>query len=295
MSLKRTYQQGFTLIELMVSLTIGLLVSLAAVNLFITNQSTFNLQKGLGDVGDNGRFALEFMAQGMRQAGYVPTNVAANNDWPQVITAATDFPSGVADVVSKNNQAALPVYTGTGNQGGVGESDSLMIQYYTPVEARDCEGDIVPANNYILARFYLRADSAAATGSALACEGGYHTGALDSALTNFETGNTKGVILLSAVDNFQVLVGVADTTSGSLNRPQQYITVAAYAALAAPKPPVAAIKLGLLVSSVEKAGNKVAQTQAFNVLNEAITASSIPSDTRVRRVFTSTVSFRNVL
>ena len=68
MSLKRTYQQGFTLIELMVSLTIGLLVSLAAVNLFITNQSTFNLQKGLGDVGDNGRFALEFMAQGMRQA-----------------------------------------------------------------------------------------------------------------------------------------------------------------------------------------------------------------------------------
>lgn len=295
MSLKHYYQQGFTIIELLISLTLGLLVSLAAVNLFITNQTTFNLQKGLGDVGDNGRFAVEFIAREIRQAGFVPVDIRANNNWPQVVVADVDFPNGVDAVVSKNNQSALAAPTGEGKQGGIGDSDSLTVQYYTPIETRDCEGDIVPANSYVLIRVFLRADSLAGTGSALACEGGYHTGTTDSALTNFKTDDEGGTILLSAVDNLQVLLGVADTAAGALNRPRQYITVDTYAALAAPRPPLAAIKLGLLVSSVDKAGNTIKASQTLNILDQSIAATSIPSDNRVRRVFTSTISFRNVL
>ena len=56
--------RGFTLIELMVSLAIGLLVALAAVQMFVTNQQSFNLQRGMGDVQDNGRFALDFIGGG---------------------------------------------------------------------------------------------------------------------------------------------------------------------------------------------------------------------------------------
>ena len=92
MNPKYRFRRGFTIVELMIAITIGLLLSLAAVNLFITNQSTFNLQKGVSDVSDNGRFVLEFIAQQVRQAGYVPPDARAAI-WPQIIVAAADFPS----------------------------------------------------------------------------------------------------------------------------------------------------------------------------------------------------------
>jgi type IV pilus assembly protein PilW len=293
MSLKYYHQQAFTVLELMISLVIGLLISMAAVQLFITNQSTFNLQRGLGDVGDNGRFALEFMAREVRQANFVPTDIRKNNNWPVVVVATTDMPAGVAAVISSNNQAALPS-PGSGKQGGIGASDSLTIQYYTPVDTRDCEGDKVPANNYVLIRFFLRADTSSDTGSALACEGGYHSGATDSVLTNFSTTGTGGTVLLSAVDNFQVLLGVSDTAASAKNRPEQYIEINTYAARV-PKPPVSTIKLGLLVSSLDRTGSPTTPTAAIKVLNSSIAATSVPADRRVRRVFASTVSIRNVL
>lgn len=284
-------QRGFTIIELMVSLAIGLLVSLAAVSLFVSNQTSFNLQKGVSDVGDNGRFAMEYIAQQTRQAGYVPVN-ASTNDWAQVVTVAADLPGG-ASVISREGLPPLSPTTGDHAQGGIGRSDSLTVQYYTPVATRDCEGDSVPHSQYVVNRFFLRPDPSAGTGSALACEGGYHDG---TNMFNFNTSNTGGAVLLSSVDNLQILVGVANTASGLRNSPQQYITISAYAAIPAPKPPISAIRVGMLVSSLDRAGNSVpAPTQPITVLTESLPAASIPADNRVRKVFTSTISFRNVL
>ena len=294
MNPKYRFRRGFTIVELLISITIGLLLSLAAVNLFITNQSTFNLQKGVSDVSDNGRFVLEFAAQQLRGAGYVPADTTKHSEnWPQVIVAADDFPDGDAAVASKDNQNALGAPS-AGAQGGVEKSDSLMVQYFTPVQTRDCEGVIVPAGNYVLVRLFLRADTTTGTGSALACEGGYHSGGTSAVLTNFIKNNTGGVVLLPSVDNFQVLLGISDTASGAANRPQRYVTVNTYAALI-PRPPIAAIKLGLLVSSIDKSSEQTSPTQPVSVLNEVIPITSIPADGRIRRVFSTTVSLRNVL
>ena len=297
---KHNVQRGFTIIELMVSLAIGLLVSVAAVSLFVSNQTSFNLQKGVSDVGDNGRFAMEYIAQQTRQAGYVPIN-GSTNEWPQLVTVASDLPGGVAGIISREGLPPLPSSTGAYAQGGIGRSDSLTMQYYTPIATRDCEGDAVPASDpsgsspteiYVVNRFFLRADPSAGTGSALVCEGGYHNGLT---LTNFDTGNTKGAVLLSSVDNLQILIGVANTAAGARNSPQQYVTIAAYAALPTPRPPISAMRVGMLVSSLDKAGNSVTPpTAATNVLTESIPAVSVPADKRVRKVFASTISFRNV-
>ena len=51
-------QQGYTLIELMVALVLGLLISAAAIQLFITSQNTFSLQQGGADVQDSSIFGL---------------------------------------------------------------------------------------------------------------------------------------------------------------------------------------------------------------------------------------------
>lgn len=294
MNHKNRFRRGFTIVELLISITIGLLLSLAAVNLFITNQSTFNLQKGVSDVSDNGRFVLEFAAQQLRGAGYVPADTTIHSEnFPQVIVAADDFPNGDIVVASKESQNPLDAPS-AGAQGGVGKSDSLMVQYFTAVQTRDCEGVIVPAGSYVLVRLFLRPDATTGTGSALACEGGYHSGGTSAVLTNFIKNDTGGVVLLPSVDNFQVLLGISDTASGAANRPQRYVTVSTYATLI-PRPPIAAIKLGLLVSSIDKSSEQTSPTQPVSVLNEVLPVTSIPSDGRIRRVFSSTVSLRNVL
>ena len=63
-------QQGYTLIELMVALVLGLLISAAAIQLFITSQNTFSLQQGGADVQDSSIFGLELMSRNVRMANY---------------------------------------------------------------------------------------------------------------------------------------------------------------------------------------------------------------------------------
>lgn len=296
-------QTGYTMLEMLVSIAVGIIIALAATQLFVTNQMSFNLQKGIGDVSDNGRFALEFMGRAIRAGSMQPMSSAASASntvglagaqWPVVIVDKSDIPSGVSlpnNVLSQDNLSALAA-PATGKQGGIGPSDSLLVQYFTLFDTRDCEGQAVPGGNYVLARFFLRPDTTAGTGSALACEGGYYSGLSGSALTNFSATDTGGTVMLSSVDNFQVLIGVANTALS--NVPQQYLTIPAYKALA-PRPPIAAVRMGLLVSSVERAGTLIGASPSVTVLNQAIASSSVPVDNRVRRVFSSTIAMRNTL
>lgn len=296
MNPSRIAGRGFSVLELLVSLAIGLLVTMAAVQLFVTNQLNFQLQRGLSDVSENGRFALDYIARQARQVSYVPTwpNIKV---WEPIVVGVADLPtgtSGLAGIVSANNNPALPA-PGTGKQGGIGPSDSVLLQYYTSVATMDCEGAAVPAGSVVLARFFLRADTVADTGSALVCEGGYHSGLTDAALQNFSTGSSGGAVLLSSVDNFQVLIGLANTTAGEPAYARRYLTIQEYADLGTPRPPISALKFGLLVSSVDKAGNLIGVAQGVSVLDQAIAGTSIPVDNRVRRLYANTVTLRNVL
>lgn len=286
--------RGYSMLELLVAVSIGLLVSLAAVQLFVTNQVNFQLQRGLGDVSENGRFALDFMGRQLRQGGYAPP-AKGQEQWPTIVVSAADLPTGTAGlavIVSQNNLPKLAP-AATGLQGGIGPSDRLTIQYYTPIAAMDCEGEAVPAGSYVVARFFLRADSVANTSSALACEGGYHDGTSAATLQNFLTGNTGGVVILSALDNFQVLLGVGNAAADL--SPQQYLTIAQYAALPEPRPDLVVVKLGMLVSSVETNGKLIGAAQTISVLDQTLDASTIYADNRVRRLYASTVTLRNVI
>lgn len=62
---------GLSIVELMVALTIGLILLLALTRLFVTSRSTYTLEEGLARVQESGRFAMEFMAQDIRMAGYI--------------------------------------------------------------------------------------------------------------------------------------------------------------------------------------------------------------------------------
>ncbi len=67
----RTRQAGLSLIELMVSLVIGMLLMLGVVQVFIASHSASRLSEGVARAQESGRFALDFLERDIRMAGHM--------------------------------------------------------------------------------------------------------------------------------------------------------------------------------------------------------------------------------
>ncbi len=97
--------KGFTLVEIMVAMTIGLIILGAVAQIFATSRSTYSLEEGLARVQENARFAMEFVAGDVRMAGYagcLNINQASNsnvaysvNNQLQTPNFATNFAPGL--------------------------------------------------------------------------------------------------------------------------------------------------------------------------------------------------------
>jgi type IV pilus assembly protein PilW len=67
----RRRQRGLTLVELMVALLIGLLLTGGAIQVFLANRTAFAFNESMQRVQENGRFALDTLMFNSRMAGYV--------------------------------------------------------------------------------------------------------------------------------------------------------------------------------------------------------------------------------
>lgn len=65
----RRLQTGFSIVELMVALVLGLLLIGGVINIFMTNQQTFRTNESMGRLQENARISFELMAREVRQAG----------------------------------------------------------------------------------------------------------------------------------------------------------------------------------------------------------------------------------
>ncbi|MBD8879376.1 PilW family protein [Rhodanobacter sp. 7MK24] len=124
---------GFTLIELMVAMLLGLIVIGGVTSVFLANQQVYRTNAALGDVQDGTRMSFEMLAQNIREAGLLG---CGNNG--QVTNVLPESPAngGTAWWANWNNNLmgygagtaanpALTVGTATGNQ--VSGTDSLAV------------------------------------------------------------------------------------------------------------------------------------------------------------------------
>ena len=72
-------QKGFTLVELMISLALGLIVTAAAILLFITGGKSLSLQQGVSDIQDNANFGLNYLTHDIRMTNLY-TDASVIND-----------------------------------------------------------------------------------------------------------------------------------------------------------------------------------------------------------------------
>lgn len=68
-SSRQARQQGFTIVELMIAMVLGLLLALAMGQLFVGNKQSYRYQDALSRIQENGRFALERLSRDARMAG----------------------------------------------------------------------------------------------------------------------------------------------------------------------------------------------------------------------------------
>lgn len=104
--------RGFTMIELMVSVTIALFLVGGALAIVARTKNTFVAQNELAQLQDNERLTMTFMAEVIESAGYFPN--------PKVNLASTVMPAG--GVFASAGQAVF------GSTDGAG-SDTLTVRF----------------------------------------------------------------------------------------------------------------------------------------------------------------------
>ncbi|HEX5960397.1 MAG TPA: prepilin-type N-terminal cleavage/methylation domain-containing protein [Rhodanobacteraceae bacterium] len=131
--------RGFTLIELMIAMLLGLIVIAGVTSVFLAGQQSFRTNNALGDVEDGSRIAFELMSRDIREAGLTGcdstsdriANVLNNKgtdwwaDWGNALHGYGGANSNGTD--GDVDQADPAVTTGTGVGQRVAGTDSLEI------------------------------------------------------------------------------------------------------------------------------------------------------------------------
>lgn len=114
-------RQGFSLVELMISMALGLLLLGGVMQIFQTQRASYRLQQGLEQVQESGRFLMDFIGTDLRMAGY---------------------PRDSTNVV-------IPI---TGTEGGSSMiSDTVTLQYESTTNCGgDPTGGIITQNQYLI-------------------------------------------------------------------------------------------------------------------------------------------------
>lgn len=163
MLLNRT-QKGFSLIELMISLTLGLLISAAVMQVYLTSIKTSSVQSGGTDILEASIFGIQNIEKSIRLSnlGMADSNNPFTPLAGVVMTSDTSLVSASQTDKSKNNMNGIKM-GGTVTSAGTDAIDAkyltksgiaasnitgltssqLTIQYEAPQDMYDCEGTLV--------------------------------------------------------------------------------------------------------------------------------------------------------
>ena len=321
-------QAGFTLVELMVALALGLLISAAAIQLFLGGLLTSRMQQANAELQNSGVFGLDYVARDLRLANYINTDFPILNEqtpWGGVVLTARTAALSNANIpipaaapfISEGLLSHSPgdtVSTVANEWQGLSNvslaSDQLAIQFVAPNAMVNCEGANVQAGDYVIQRYFVRrADAAATTGTdyGLACDANTPTPTATPAVaepTTIAGFGGAGELIMPRVDHFAVQLGTrlvttvagVETVRMAYYTINQYRTVAADARTAGTQPPrIVSVKLAVLVRSTDNTrNNDIDLTQSINILNQNVTLTDT-TNRFARRVYSTTVTFRNGL
>ena len=304
------YQQGFTLIELMISLVLGLLISAAVIQVFLTSQRVDRIQNAGSEIQDSAVFGIQSIEQQLRLAnlgndgvplndktalgGVVLTASVTNADAVNVVTS-TQLEKGYL-TRSHDMDSAGGIHKWNGSLSNTDEkSDQLTFQYTntTGQILYDCEGEKIELNERVISRYFLTEDTVKTNKDRkdlnLNCDAGRI--ASNGVLTNFME---EGQTIVKNVDQFNIRLGVKNSVvnSGVASYGYTETSVKDYMNLTTEKPYITNIKVALLTRSKSNSPDDSAST--FNIFS---TTQTLKPETNapkyLRRVYETNTLLRN--
>ena len=230
---RKHYSSGFTLIELMIALTLGLLIVAAGLAVFLSSSRSVNMQLGMGELQQNANFGLGVLTHDLRHTNLNTISSQRVNSYTVgsgIIFKKENLPTSLQSIT--NLEAELVTLQAKDTDNTAGKSDRLTIQYTPETETIiNCEGATIgtptdPASGKVIVqRYYLAQSPQQITGEptaySLYCDAGeYLTTGTPIAITGLGA-NAQQII--QRIDAFKVRLGVKNP-AGQL----RYMTIDQY-------------------------------------------------------------------
>ena len=312
-------QNGFTIIELMVAISLGLLIVAAGLFIFLNSLKSTRLQDGVAQVQDGGVFGLEYLANQIRLANYGNVENRILNDETSrggvVLTTGLPTQSNVNLAVGNGIETVAfdkKIVTKSDGLSNVNiASDQLTIQFVAPSDMHNCEGQDVFKGDRVVQRYFLRRETQKANHDnkvvslGLACvASGQATSrttvnAQPKSLSDFGTSLT-GEVVIPNVDYFGILLGARTGASYRYYTIDEYNKATKDAREATPAqeiPSIEMIKLAVLIRSQDEVKTALITLTNYEILGRNISLNTPEAKNKtnkfVRNVYVTTIALRN--
>jgi len=252
-------QGGFTILEMMVALAIGLVVALGFTASFIGMKTSFNSQSSLTQLQDNERIAMAVLTSAVTQAGYFPTGANPATSVAGKMTRA-DLYAG-ADTVGGSMAAMQYLYGTTAGTPTSTTKETLSTAFVSaPGDGQlSCQGSSVASstttNVTLRNTFYVDT-----TSNTLGCTV-QATAAATSTPTVTPT-NTTFTPLVTNVKSMSVLYGIDYDADGNVDTymPASLVTTAQWSS-------VKSVRVTLNFINPNDSSAVISWIQTINVMN----------------------------
>lgn len=143
-------QRGVTLVELMIALVLGLVLTGGAIQVFVGQRTTYAFNEGLSRLQENGRFALDTLNFRVRMAGYMGCLSQIdifNNLNGATGSLAYDFAEGLRGFEAAGTAPGATFTATSSNPANSGTAGD-----WSPALHADLVGNVVPGSDVIVIR-----------------------------------------------------------------------------------------------------------------------------------------------
>lgn len=318
-------QQGFTLIELMISLVLAMLIIAAVVQVYIISTKTATMQQAASGILDNNVFGMQKVERNLRMAGLGLSDISSSTAKQSGIIIKGKTPlDDRFGFTAKDDWLTHVGAATTSNVAGT-PSDQLTIQFRAPMHIRDCEGRLALGprevinersssntnfvktdGQVIVERYFVTNNNGTLE---LRCDAGRYITELvtkespetleiaknDDYATKYTALNTiselgdNGVLVASGIDLFKTQFAVAQGNN------IRYMTVAEYEAdNNLSSSPIVGVKLAIMTSGdTPVLKSEKLENPTYIVFGKQVSLKADQSSDYIHRVYESNVMLRN--
>lgn len=271
-------QNGLSLIELMVALVIGLVLMIGVLQVFLASRQTYATNEAMSRLQENGRFALDYISNSARHAGYTNprTRLEKGISIDSLAGSTCNNQSGFVDTDIK----------ACSSDGGGKNPDSIGFALQPPEvdgEPRDCLGNKVASDQLIINHFeVIAAQPATNTPASLGCR------VWNLTTKDWANGDPNVYPLIEGIDSLQVLYGL-DDAGGTTRSPSRYVS----ADNVTNWKNVLAVRISVLANSVSTLTPSPPNRNYVLLDTSPLNTADLGNDNRARQIFSTTIQLKN--